>query len=348
MMRFGPRMVRYTDEQSRQFYQQVAERARSVSGVTSAAMTTAIPMSNDSLDFVTIAPEGFQFPQGKENTGVLGSKVDEHYFDVMGIALMQGRNFARTDDEGAPRVAIVNEHLAQHYWPNANPLGKRFRLKEADNGWVEVVGVAKTSKYVFIAEPPSDCVYLPYRQLKMEPMTLLTQSTGDAAALGAPLRDVIHGLDVNMPIFNVRTMEQLYKLRAIRVFNVLITTVVAMGLMALALAIVGLYGLVAYAASRRTREIGIRMAIGATGPTVLRMVLGQGFTLALVGLLVGLAGSIGAGRVLRAAFPTGVDQRNGFALAIVGLVVLAVTVLAAYIPARRASRVNPMEALRYE
>jgi putative ABC transport system permease protein len=132
------------------------------------------------------------------------------------------------------------------------------------------------------------------------------------------------------------------------VFDVLITTVVAMGLMALALALVGLYGLVAYAASRRTREIGIRMAIGATGQNVLRLVLGQGFTLALVGLAIGLAGGMGVGRLLRAVFPGGIDQHNSVALAVVGIVVLTVTALAAYIPARRASRVNPMVALRYE
>jgi putative ABC transport system permease protein len=348
MMRFGPGMIRFSDDQSRRFFQQVADRAREVAGVKTVAMTTAVPMSNDSIDFVTVAPEGYQFPQGKDNEGVLASKVDEHYFDTMGIALTQGRNFARTDDAGAPRVAIVNEHFAQHFWPNANPLGKRFRLKDADDAWVEVVGIAKMSKYLFIAERPDDFVYLPYRQLKMGSMTLVAQSTGDAAALAAPLREVARGLEANMPVFNVRTMEALYRTRAIGVFNVLITTVVAMGLMALALALVGLYGLVAYAASRRTREIGIRMAIGATGQNVLRLVLGQGFSLALVGLVIGLAGSVGAGRVLRAVFPSGVDQQNGFALAIVGVVVLAVTVLAAYIPARRASRVNPMEALRYE
>jgi len=348
MMRFGPGMIRFSDDQSRQFFQQVADRAREVAGVKTVAMTTAVPMSNDSIDFVTVAPEGYQFPQGKDNEGVLASKVDEHYFDTMGIALAQGRNFARTDDAGAPRVAIVNEHFAQHFWPNANPLGKRFRLKDADDAWVEVVGIAKMSKYLFIAERPDDFVYLPYRQLKMGSMTLVAQSTSDAAALAAPLREVARGLEANMPVFNVRTMEALYRTRAIGVFNVLITTVVAMGLMALALALVGLYGLVAYAASRRTREIGIRMAIGATGQNVLRLVLGQGFSLALVGLVIGLAGSVGAGRVLRAVFPSGVDQQNGVALAIVGVVVLAVTVLAAYIPARRASRVNPMEALRYE
>jgi predicted permease len=348
MMRLNPGLVRYTDAQWRQFFQQVADRARELPDVKTVAMTTSVPMSNDSLDVVTIAPEGFQFPQGKDNATILASKVDEYYFEATGIALVQGRNFTRTDDGTSPRVAIVNEHLATHYWPGANPLGKRFRLQEADNAWVEVVGVAKMAKYVFIAEQPSDFVYLPYRQNKMESMTLLAQSTGDPAAVGAPLREVVRTLDVNMPIFNVRTMEQLYRTRAIGVFNVLITTVVAMGLMALALALVGLYGMVAYAASRRTREIGIRMAIGATAPTVLRMVLGQGFTLAVVGLVIGLAGSVGAGRLLRAAFPTGLEQRNGMALVIVGFVVLAVTILAAYIPARRASRVNPMEALRYE
>ena len=137
-------------------------------------------------------------------------------------------------------------------------------------------------------------------------------------------------------------------MRAISTFNVLITTVGALGLMGLGLSIVGLYGLVAYAAGRRTREIGIRMAIGATKLSVLRMVLRQGATLALIGLVVGLAGSIGAGRLLRAAFPTVGDQRDVMAFVLVAPAVLIVTVLAAYLPARRASRVNPMQALRYE
>jgi predicted permease len=349
LMRFDPRLVRYTEAQSRQFYQQIAERTRTAAGVKTASLSSAVPMSNDSIDFTTVAPEGFQFPPGQENARALASKVDEFYFETIGIPLLQGRNFARTDDGGAPRVAIVNEHFAQHYFPGANPLGKRLRIVDADNAWAEIIGVAKDSKYVFIAEPPSDFVYVPYRQNRVEALTLLTQSSADAAALSAPLRELVRGLDVNMPIFNVRTMEQLYDVRAIRVFRVLIGTVAAMGVMALVLALVGLYGLVAYAASRRTREIGIRMAIGASAPTVLRMVLGQGFSLALTGLVIGLGGSVAAGKLLRAAFPTGgVDQRYGSAIAIVGLVVLGVTVLAAYIPARRASRINPTEALRYE
>jgi putative ABC transport system permease protein len=179
-------------------------------------------------------------------------------------------------------------------------------------------------------------------------MMLVAQSAGDAAALAAPLREVVRGLDVNVPLFNVRTMAQVYQMRAISVFNVLVTMVGAMGLMGLGLSIVGLYGLVAYAATRRTREIGIRMAIGATASTVLRMVLGQGVALAVIGLVVGLAGSVGAGELLTAAFPSGNDQRDFMALVLVAPVVLAVTVFATYIPARRASRVNPMQALRYE
>ena len=348
MMGFDTSLIRYSDVQAQQFFQDVADRARTVPGITAVTMTTSIPMLNDTIGGVGIAPEGFQFPPGKENTETLASRVDEYYFDTMGIALVGGRPFTRRDDEHAPRVAIVNQHLAQHYWPNQDPLGKRFRLKSAKDAWVEIVGVAKTSKYIFIAEPPTDYLYLPYRQNAAPSMVLVAQSAGDPAALAAPLRDVVRGLDVNMPLFHVRTMEQLYRMRAISVFNVLITMVGAMGVMGLGLSIVGLYGLVAYSATRRTREIGIRMAIGATAPTVLRMVLRQGLALALTGLVIGLAASFGAGALLAAAFPSGDDQRDFVSLAIVAPVVLIVTMLATYVPARRASRVNPMEALRYE
>jgi ABC-type antimicrobial peptide transport system permease subunit len=177
---------------------------------------------------------------------------------------------------------------------------------------------------------------------------MLARSAGDPSSLVAPLREVVRGLDVNLPIYNVRTMEELYRMRAVTIFNVLVGTVGAMGLMGLGLSIVGLYGLVAYAAGRRTREIGIRMAIGATRAAVLRMVLRQGVVLALVGLVVGLAASVGAGELLRAAFPAGDDPRDFVGPLLVVPVVLAVTFLAAYIPARRASRVNPMQALRYD
>ena len=210
---------------------------------------------------------GLQFhPAGERgHLGESGEATSRH-----GIPLAAGRNFTRRDDENAPRVAIVNQHFADHYWPNQDPLGKRFRLESAKNAWVEIVGISKMSKYLFVAEAPSDFVYLPYRQNPSRGMFLVAQSSGDPAALAAPLREVVRGLDVNMPIFNVRTMDELYQMRATSIVNVLVTTVGAMGLMGLGLSIVGFYGLVAYAASRRTREIGIRMAIGATAPNVLR------------------------------------------------------------------------------
>ncbi|RPJ73763.1 MAG: FtsX-like permease family protein, partial [Acidobacteria bacterium] len=273
--------------------------------------------------------------------------VDEHYFDVMGLPILRGRGFSAEDAADAPRVAIVNEQFAAHYWPSEDAVGKRMRLAR-DGAWVEVVGVAKTSKYLFIAEPPTEFVYFPYRQRRPDEMVLLARTAGDSASLAGPLREMVHRLDATLPIYNVRTMEEFYRMRATTIFNVLIATVAAMGLMGLGLAIVGLYGLVAYAASRRTREIGIRMAIGADQTAVLRMVLGHGLVLALVGLVIGLAASVGAGQLLAAAFPTGEDQQDLGALLIVIPVVLAVTFLAAYVPARRASHTSPMLALRHE
>jgi len=348
MMTFDTGLLRYTESQSQQFFEQVARRARAVPGVARVSLATSVPMSNDSVGTETIVPEGFQFPAGKDNTTVLASRIDEYYFDTMGLTILRGRNFTINDSAAAPRVAIVNQRFAERYWPNQDPVGKRFRLADADKTWVQVVGLAKMSKYTFIAEPPTEFIYFPYRQQKLTRMAMLAQSAGDPASLTAPLRQVVRSLDVNLPIYNVRTMEQFYRMRTVTIFNVLVTVIGAMGLMGLGLALVGLYGLVAYAAARRTREIGIRMAIGAGRSAVLRMVLGQGLGLAVVGLVVGLVASAGAGALLRAAFPTGSTQRDPLAFVLVIPVVLAVTFLAAYIPARQAARIDPMRALRYE
>ncbi len=351
MMSFDPSLVRYTAPQAQHFFDQVVERARAIPGARSAALASSVPMSTDGQNVVTIVPEGFQFAAGKESVTLLGAMVDEHYFDTMGLSLIEGRRFRETDAADAPEVAIVNQRLAEHYWPGQDPVGKRFRMNDSAGPWVEVVGLAKDSKYVFLAEAPIEFVYLPYRQRPQASMILLVESSGDPATLVTPAREMVRSLDANLPIFNVRTMEEFYRMRTISIFNIIIGIVAAMGLMGLGLAIVGLYGLVAYAASRRTREIGIRMAIGADRPSVLRMVLRQGLLLAVGGLVVGMAASVGAGRVLAAMFPGGGGGRRGVdvaALALVGLVTLAVTLVAAYVPSRRASRVDPMSALREE
>ncbi len=346
LMTIDPRLVRYTDDQAKQFFQEIGDRARRAPGVAQVAMASTVPMQGDSLGADSIEPEGYQFPVGKDHATVISARVDEHYFETLRLTLVSGRGFQRTDTADAPKVVIVNEQLAQHYWPNQEAVGKRIRLE--DKSWAQVVGVAKTSKYVFIAEPPTEFLYFPYRQKNIQSLVLIVQSAADPTTLVGPMREIVHGLDANMPIYNVRTMSEFYQMRAVSIFNVLVTTVGSMGVMGLSLAIIGLYGLVAFAVSRRTREIGIRMAIGADRSLVLRMVLRQGLTLAVVGLVVGLAASVGAGELLRAAFPMANNQRDVMALVLVVPVVLAATALAVYIPARRAAGVNPMQALRYE
>src|SRR6266508_5397655 len=348
-MSFVPTLVRYTGPQARRFFEQVAERARSVPGVKSVSLASAAPSDIGPGSARTIAPEGFQLPAVTESVAVLSSIVDEHYFDTVGLSILEGRGFRTTDADDAPRVAVVNERLAQLYWPGHDALGKRFRLYDATGPWVEVVGVAKTAKYIVLSESPRALVYLAYKQHPQPRMTMLVESVGDPGSLAAPLREMVRRFDANLPIDNVRTVEESYRMRMVSIFHVIIELVGAMGTMGLGLAIVGLYGLVAYAASRRTKEIGIRMAIGADQADVLRMVLRQGTVLAVVGLGAGLLASVVASRALTAFFPRGASGDGGTdvaAFVLVASAVLLVTLLAAYVPARRASRVNPTDALR--
>ena len=179
-------------------------------------------------------------------------------------------------------------------------------------------------------------------------LTLLVQSGGDSQALVAPLRDAVRVVDSNQPVYDVLTMEQLFQMRAVHIADLLIGTVAAMGAMGLLLALVGLYGLVSYAVNRRTKEFGIRIAIGANSGSVLRMVMRQGAWLALSGLAIGVALSVLAGTVLKGALPGGLGALHFITILLVAPALLAVTLLAAYIPARRASRVDPVKSLRYE
>jgi predicted permease len=349
MMSFDPSLVHYTDAQTEQFYKQMVERSRVVPGVKSVALATSVPMSVEG-DAAVVVPEGFQFPAGKENVVVFANRVDEHYFDTMAVHILRGRPFREADTIGAPPVAVVNEQFANHYWPGRDALGKRFRVVDTnkpDNSWVEIVGVAETGKYLWIGEAPMDFLYLPRRQNPHSRMILLSESAGNSSSLSAPLRDVVRGLDANQPIFNVRTMEEFYDMRVVSTGNTIIQIVAGMGFMGLVLATIGLYGLGAYAVSRRTREIGIRMAIGAARGTVLLMALRQSLTPALFGIAAGVAGSGLADRALRAVFPARTEV-DFVAYLLVTPALLAITMLAAYIPARRASHVDPMQALRYE
>lgn len=349
-MQLDPSLARYNERQTQQFFEQVTERARLVPGVRSVALTARLPMDEKGNVAFSIVPEGFQLPDGQKDVPLSGAVVDEGYFETMRMPIVAGRGFRETDSAAGPRVAVVNETLGSRYWPGQDPIGKRFRLNDSAGTWVEIVGVARNSKYSFLIEPQRSYVYFPYRQSPQPAMSLLAESFGDPSALVAPLREVVRSLNPNQPVFNVRTMEEFYRMRVIVILNVIVGLIGAMGLMGLVLAIVGLYGLVAYSASRRTREIGIRMAIGAGRSDVLHMVLRQGAVLAVTGLTVGLLAGIAARRALRAVFRGDVafSSWDIVPFVMVASTVLAVTLLASYIPARRAARVNPTVALRHE
>lgn len=345
MLSFDPSLVRFTETQTQQFYKQLVDRATRISGVKSAALTAAIPMAPNQ-GTASIIPEGYLFPKGKEAESMLKNVVDEHFFDTMAIPIVRGRNFRETDSATAPKVAVVNEVVAKKYWPNQDPIGKRFRMTDAKGAWVQIVGVAKTAKYIWIAEPPLEFLYLPLAQNPRSRMALLAESEGDAAGLVAPLREMVRGIDANQPIFDIRTMESFYEMRAVKTPNTIVQTVGSLGTMGLVLSLVGLYGLVAYSVSRRTREFGIRMAIGAGSSHVLRIVLRHGLILALTGIGIGLVLSVAAGRTVSSLFASA--KSDPMAFLIVPPILLAVTMLATYAPALRASRVDPMKALRYE
>jgi putative ABC transport system permease protein len=349
MMSFDPSLVHYGEAQTQQFYKQLVERSRAVAGIRAVALTSSVPMSPQT-DAAAIVPEGYQFPAGKENSIIFTSRVDENFFETLGVSLVRGRGFRETDSADSPRVAVINEQLAQHYWPGQEALGKRLRVQDTNNSnspWVEIVGVAKTGKYLWIAEPPTEFLYLPYRQNLKARMILVSESAGDSASIAGPLREIVRGLDANQPIFDVRTMEDFYDKRVVSTGNTIMEIVTGMGLMGLILAMVGLYGLGAYAVSRRTREIGIRMAIGASRPAVLQMALRQGLTPALYGLAAGLIASVFSERMLKVVFPAK-TQTDIAAYLLVVPSLMAIAMLAALIPARSASRVDPMKALRHE
>jgi putative ABC transport system permease protein len=346
LMEFDTAFVRYTSEQSREFYRNLTDRARALPGVTSVALAQSVPMAPNQSS-LSVIPDDYQFPKGQENAAILGEPADEHYFDTMRIPILRGRAFAATDKADSRRVAIVNQAFVEKYWPHQDAIGKRFRLKDRNGALWEVVGVAKTGRYLFISEPPFPYVYLPFAQQPSTAMTLFVETTGNPADVAAPLRQIVRSLDANLPIFNARTLSDFYQKRAISLPLIILQLVSTMGLLGLSLALIGLYGLIAYSVSRRTQEIGIRMAMGARSPDVLRMVLRQGLVLSLIGIAIGFVASIGV-RNLLAKGLVGVGVTSPAVLVIVPLALILVTMAACYMPARRASHVDPIRALRYE
>ena len=350
MMSFDPSLVHYTPEKTRTFYRTLTERARQLPGVENAALTLAVPFDGASLGTNNIAPEGYQFPKGQESDSVLCDTVDDHYFATIGTPVVRGRAIQATDTATSPHVAVINEFMAEHYWPRQDPIGKRFRLLGGDASWIQVVGVAKNSTYLAFGEPRLSYFYLPLAQQSLTRMTLLVETSGDAASLTAPVRDIVRSLDAHQPMYNVRTMREYFHTQGLQTMRLIVNLVGGMGLLGLSMALVGLYGLISYSVSRRTREIGIRIAIGAQQLDVLRVVLRQGILLAVIGVALGLAGGLGVLRLIRAAFSRLQEDSifDPWTFIALPIALLAVTLLASYIPARRAAAIDPNQALRYE
>ena len=348
MMSSDTSLVQYTPVQTRAFYRDLVDRARALPGVASATLTSSVPFKVGDWTTEAVIPEGYQFPHGQDHTTSFAAVVDEHYFGTMQVEVIRGRAFTAGDKRDAPHVAIVNEEFAKTYWPDADPIGKRIRVGDARGPWAEVVGLTKTGKYTWIAESPTPFIYLPFAQDERTRMSLLVETmNAEPALLAAPLRDVVRALDVNQPVFDVRTFSSLYRERAIAVPLIIMQMVGTMGLLGLTLALIGLYALVAYSVARRTREIGIRMAIGAGKSDVLRMVLRQGLTLSIAGIVVGGVASVAFARLLTAAL-VGLGTPNPATYVIVPAALICLTMAASYFPARRASLVDPLVALRCE
>jgi predicted permease len=348
MARFDPRLVQYNAAQTQQFYDLLAGRVRVMQGVRSAGLTQNPPLGLNGFDRVAFVPDGFQMPRDRENFTSMMDTIDEGYFDTMGIAIVRGRGFLPSDTGGAPRVAIVNEQLAKHYWPGADPVGKHIRLQNRVGTPVEIVGIARSIRYEDTSgRTPPDFMYLPLAQRPVARMVLLVRSSGDPLQLVKPLKDVIGALDANMPMLETRTYQELYLYSTVEGPRVAIELVGTMGAIGLVLAIAGLYGLVAYNASRRTREIGIRIAIGARPSDVLRLVMGKGVMLVGTGTVIGLAMGFAVEQLMNSMlFDAGGVDVTPY-LIVVPSMFLA-TMLAAYVPARKASQIAPTQALRYE
>lgn len=283
--------------------------------------------------------------------------VTPGFFKTFGISLLAGRDFDSRDRDGAPPVAIVTRNLAERFWPGLNPLGKRIRWHRNAKYTVEVVGVVRTHKYQSVEDEDPPVIYTPLAQgvgyescndACQNDMILTVRTAADPSAIGAALRAEIHALDRNLPVYNVTTLTtQVNNSEALLSKRLMASLSTAFGAVALLLAAIGLYGVIAYSVARRTREIGIRMALGASAPHVIRLLLRESAGMIALGLFIGLPAAWGASRFI-ASLLYGLSPYNPAVYAAVVALLAAVSLLAAFLPARRATRIEPTSALRFE
>jgi len=331
----------YTRGQGREFDRQLLARLNALPGVESATLADWMPLGLVT-DSQTIQVEGY-VPQRQESMDIREADVGPNYFHTLQIPLIAGRDFTAEDTDSSQPVVIVNQTMADRYWHGQNAIGKRL---EADGEWSTVVGVAPTCVYDRLGETPQPFFYFPLSQNYSYSVIIHARVQGDPLAFAPAVAKVVHELNADLPLFLVASLSSTVELATTNQ-RIAVTFVGAFGLLALILAAVGIYGVIAYTTRQRTHEIGVRMAMGAERSDVYRLVLGQGLRLTLAGLAIGLGASLVLTRFLRGIL-FGVTTTDALTFAGVSGLLCLVSLAACYIPARRAATLQPTSALRYE
>jgi putative ABC transport system permease protein len=346
-MAFDPMLGRgFSFAQSQRFYEQLLDRVRKVPGVEAAGLGHHVPLGllSSSTD---VAIEGYAMPEGQRGISVTSTIVGDGYFDTLRIPLVRGRTFDVHDNNEAPKIVIINEAMAQKYWPGRDPLGQRIEIRGPNVSTAEIVGIARTVKYGEFDETPLPYMYQPLAQSAEGFMYLFVATQGDPAAFVSTVRNAVREIDANQPIYDIHPLTDTVRRQALwsDILGAQVGT--GAGVIGLLLGVLGLYAMLAYSVSRRTREIGIRMAVGATSRRVSQMIVWQGLKLSIAGIVVGLILATALDSALpELSSPT--TDNNPLVYATVVAVLIAVTLLSCYYPARRAARVDPNECLRCE
>jgi putative ABC transport system permease protein len=326
------------------FYQQLLERLRALPGVQAAGMSSSV-LLNKVHNSSGINIEGRPAPADGPRPELPLDSVSPSYFQVLGMQLLQGRNFTEQDQRDGLSVAIVNETMARRFWPDEDPIGKRFNFGDGGRWWT-VVGVVRDSRRQGLDAPIRIESFLPHAQRPVRAMEVVLRTTDDPLVMARTVRSAVWSLDGDLPVSEIQTVEEMMGARvAPRRFNLLLLGLFA--LVAVLLAAVGIYGVMSYSVTQRTHEIGIRLALGAQTRAVLSLVIGQGMRLALLGVGIGLTAAAGLTRLM-AGLLFGVSATDPLTFGAIALLLVGIVLLACWIPARRATKVDPMIALRAE
>jgi putative ABC transport system permease protein len=342
----SPTLVGYEDEQARNFYRQVVERVSHVPGVDSVAYTRTMPLGDSSNSNGPVLKEGETLERGTAGRNIMTDIVSPGYFKTMEIPFVEGRDFDDRDTPKTQRVIIVNQQMAEMLWKGESAVGKRVFIGSDSRDFMVVVGVVKTGKYRNLAEDPKPFFYYSMDQLRPRTMMMVVRGSVDARSLVGAIRTEVQAIDRRVPLSGIKTMAE-HKTYALWAPNMAASFSLAFGIVAILLSAVGLYSVMAYVVSQRTREVGIRMALGANRTDVLKMITRQGMRLAAVGLVLGFVLALALVQVLSSLL-IGISGYDVTTFIVVPTLLAAVALVACYLPARRATKVDPLVALRYE